>query len=135
MAIASLVLALATLLAGTSNGPALPDNPLDGRFVFETKHCHACHGIAGGENAIAPRLSEKSFNGSFLDLGAALWNHVPGMSVSLEAADLPWPELSEKETASLVAFLYFIDYLGRPGEADAGKKVFTARGCATCHSV
>ncbi len=129
------VLVLAMMSLGASGGPELPDNPLNGRSVFENKHCHACHGVAGGEHAIAPRLAESSFSGSFLDLGAALWNHVPGMSVSLEASEIPWPALTEKEAASLVAFLYFIDYLGRPGDAAAGERVFAERGCATCHGV
>jgi len=128
------LLALAILAASAMSAPSLPDNPLDGRFVFENKRCHACHGVAGGEHAIAPRLAESSFDGSFLDLGAALWNHVPGMSVSLEASGLPWPELSEREAASLVAFLYFVDYLGRPGDPQEGAEVFSARGCSACHS-
>jgi cytochrome c2 len=129
------LLALSLLAASAAGAASLPDNPLDGRFVFENKRCHACHGVASGEHAIAPRLAESNFDGSFLDLGAALWNHVPGMSVSLEASGLPWPQLSEREAASLVAFLYFIDYLGRPGDPQAGAETFSARGCSGCHSV
>ena len=56
------------------------------------------------------------------------------MGVTFDVSDLAWPELSEKETTELVAFLYFIDYLGRPGVGAAGQKVFENE-CAACHSV
>lgn len=127
---AVLILATASLAAG----PVPPDNPLAGRSLFESKQCVACHGMAE-RPGIAPNLGERHFRGSFLDIGAALWNHAPGMSVSVEAAGLPWPELSAKEAVDLVAFLYFIDYLGRPGRAAAGHEVFDGKGCARCHTL
>jgi mono/diheme cytochrome c family protein len=114
---------------------SLPSNPLEGRLLFEVKGCHRCHGISGSGAGIAPELGGGSFAGSFLDLGAALWNHVPGMSVSFEAAGVSWPALSADEATQLVAFLYFIDYLGRPGVAPAGPALFAAKGCAACHTV
>lgn len=125
-----LILALVHLAAG----PVPPENPLAGRSLFESKHCVACHGMAD-RPGIAPSFGESYFGGSFLDMGAALWNHVPGMSVSVEAAGFPWPELSAKEAVELVAFLYFIDYLGRPGQAAAGQEVFNGKGCASCHTL
>jgi mono/diheme cytochrome c family protein len=84
---------------------------------------------------IAPNLGEGLFRGSFLDIGAALWNHVPGMTLAFEGAKLPWPSLTQEEAVQLVAFLYFIEYLGRPGAASAGREVFDARGCIECHTV
>ena len=115
--------------------PPLPDNPLAGRLLFEDKSCVLCHGITGDVHGVGPDLGRGAFGGSFLELGAGLWNHVPGMSVSLEDALLPWPKLSARETTSLTAFLYFIDYLGRPGEAAAGRRVFQSKGCAECHEL
>jgi cytochrome c2 len=125
---------LGVALVALAAGPAPPDNPLAGRSLFESKQCVACHGLAEGPG-IAPNLGERRFAGSFLDLGAALWNHVPGMSVSVEAAGLPWPELSAEEAVELVAFLYFIEYLGRPGDAAAGQEVFEGKGCDGCHTL
>lgn len=121
-------------MAQPTDGPTLPDNPLAGRALFEGKHCNLCHGIGDSGPSIGPSLGEGHFSGSFLELGAALWNHVPGMGVTFDVSDLPWPELNEKETTELVAFLYFIDYLGRPGVAGAGQRVF-AEECGACHSV
>lgn len=138
---ARLALAVGTLLAGGASAaagqglPALLDDPLEGRALFESKHCHECHGLAGSGPSIAPALGEGHFAGSFLDLGAALWNHVPGMGVTFERTGTPWPELNEGETVQLISFLYFIDYLGRPGEVDRGERVFRVKGCSSCHTL
>ncbi|HSR67907.1 MAG TPA: c-type cytochrome [Acidobacteriota bacterium] len=113
----------------------LPDDPLRGRELFESKSCIRCHGLAGRGASIGPSLGHGRFQGSFLDLGASLWNHVPGMSVSFERNRLAWPRLNEKETTELFAFLYFIDYLGRPGQPARGRKVFQERKCSSCHVI
>ena len=115
--------------------PALPDDPLSGRGLFQSKNCHGCHNIAESGAGIAPNLKEGQFRGSFLDIGAALWNHVPGMTLAFETARLPWPSLTQEEAVQLVSFLYFIEYLGRPGAASAGREVFHSRGCIECHTV
>ncbi len=116
-------------------GPALPDNPLAGRLLFESRNCVLCHGLAGGSGGVGPDLGGRPFRGSFLDLGAGLWNHVPGMSVSFEDAGIAWPELSAREVTELVAFLYFVEYLGHPGEAGRGEEIFRSKGCGQCHEI
>lgn len=126
----------ASVAAGQSSGRVtVPDNPLKGRLTFESKGCSNCHTMAGQPSGVGPRLGEGRFGGSFLDLGAALWNHVPGMSVRFEAEGLTWPEISERDAVELTSFLYFIEYLGQPGRAAAGERVYSAKGCARCHSI
>ena len=115
--------------------PPLPDNPLEGRVLFESRECNRCHALAGDQVGIGPDLGDRHFAGTFLELGAALWNHVPGMSVTFEVTGLPWPQLTDQEAMELIAFLYFIDYLGRPGVAADGKAVFESQGCSSCHSI
>lgn len=132
-ALASVVVLVAA--SPPRQGPVLPDNPLQGRLLFESRGCVLCHGITGEETGIGPDLGGGVFEGSFLDLGAALWNHVPGMSVSLEDADLPWPALTEREAAELTAFLYFLDYLGDPGDPVRGSEIFRSKDCDQCHGV
>jgi mono/diheme cytochrome c family protein len=128
--------ALVLIGAGPSDsGTALPNDPLEGRLLFENRNCVQCHGIAGNTPGVGPDLGHAAFGGSLLDLGAALWNHVPGMSVSFKDAKLPWPELSQPEVVELTSFLYFIEYLGRPGDAAAGKTAFRAKGCQECHEL
>ena len=130
-----LSLAAIGAVRGSVEGVVPPEMPLQGRLLFEQKGCNQCHGIGGPERGIGPDLGEGHFRGSFLDLGASLWNHVPGMSVAFQAQDVTWPELSVGEVVELTAFLYFIEYLGRPGDPAAGEKIFKAKGCAGCHTV
>ncbi len=115
--------------------PALPDNPLLGRVLFESKRCNQCHGIAGSSAGVAPSLGEGRFRGSFLDLGAALWNHVPGMRERFEGSEMSWPQMTATEALQLTAFLDYLDYLGRPGDAASGGGLFRSKGCGTCHRV
>ena len=48
----------------------LPDNPLRGRALYESKECLRCHGLAGSSPSIGPILGAGSFDGTFLELGA-----------------------------------------------------------------
>jgi mono/diheme cytochrome c family protein len=135
-AVVGLTAALALGAEGRGGGtPPLPDNPLAGIVLFESRQCHQCHGLAGAGPDIGPDLGRGRFDGSFLDLGAALWNHVPGMRVALEGTELEWPQLTGDQVAELLSFLYFVDYLGRPGVASAGERLFRQRGCAACHGM
>jgi len=134
--VAMLSAAVAVALPPQPSEVRLPDNPLRGRVLYESKQCVQCHGLAGGSDAgIGPILGEGRFDGTFLELGAALWNHVPAMTVTFEVSGLEWPQLSSNQASELVAFLYFIDYLGRPGEAEAGRRLFERESCVACHSV
>lgn len=137
LTVVSVVLVAAVLAAATAFAaePRPPDNPLQGRVLFESRNCLKCHGIAGAAPGIGPDLGQGAFRGSFLDLGAALWNHVPAMSLEVERAKLSWPELTPKEAVDLLSFLYFIDYLGHPGDATAGQRVFRRQGCVSCHAI
>ena len=131
LALCGLVLTFSTVAVAEQ----LPDNPLEGRVLFESRGCDSCHGLTGDKLGIGPNLGEKHFSGTFLELGAALWNHVPGMSVTFEVTGLAWPQLTSEEAMKLIAFLYFIDYLGRPGVAADGEAVFVSQGCSSCHSI
>jgi mono/diheme cytochrome c family protein len=135
--LAAMILAVLALdVAGQpQNDAELPSNPLRGRRLFESKGCTGCHGIAGISSGSGPSLGEGSFGGTFLELGAALWNHAPDMSVTMEVTGFDWPQLSEADASEILAFLYFIDYLGRPGVADEGRRVFEDGGCAACHVI
>jgi len=95
-------------LAASGQSPSeiqLPDNPLRGRVLYESKQCVQCHGLAGSEASIGPILGEGRFDGTFLELGAALWNHVPGMTVTFDVSGMEWPQLSARQATELVAFL------------------------------
>ena len=132
-----LILIPARVLAWQSAGDfSLPENPIQGLRLLEAKGCVECHSMGDGGSHIGPNLAGGLFDGSFLDLGAALWNHVPGMSVTFEVTQREWPSLTEEEVKGLLSFLYFIDYLGQPGNPEAGEGVFRGNsGCSACHVI
>lgn len=122
--------------AGEEKGDVwLPSEPLKGRIIFEQKHCDACHSIGGTGGDIGPDLAEQSFAGTFLDLASSLWNHIPDMVVEQKALNLDWPRFSDEEVAALISYLYYLRYLGTPGDVSSGKTLFKTKGCDVCHVV
>ena len=113
----------------------VPENPLDGRFVFEQKGCVTCHAIEGQGGEIGPDLGEKKFYGTFLELAAIMWNHSPVMLRRMRELDLPFPEFNRTEMMELIAFLYYLRYLDEPGNLYRGKMLIKEKGCLNCHSV
>lgn len=113
----------------------LPSEPLKGRIVFEQKHCSACHSIGGAGGNIGPDLAEQTFAGTFLDLASSLWNHIPDMMMEQEALNLEWPSFTGDEVTSLISYLYYLQYLGTPGDVPSGEKLFRTKGCSKCHTV
>ena len=47
---------------------------------------------------------------------------------------IPRPRLDSREAANLVGYLFTLNYFDTPGNAEAGRKVFTDKGCAACHT-
>jgi cytochrome c551/c552 len=113
----------------------IPENPLKGRFVFEQKGCITCHAIKGEGGEIGPDLGKKKFYGSFLQLAGIMWNHSPEMLRRMRELDLPFPEFSRAEMVELIAYLYYLRYLGEPGDLYRGKVLATEKGCLACHSI
>ena len=126
------------LLPGSVEGQQsqwLPTEPLKGRIVFEEKYCIACHSIAGAGGDIGPDLAEFYFDGSFLDLASIFWNHIPDMVVEYKRVNLTWPGFTEDEVAHLISYLYYLRYLGTPGDESRGKLYLQSKGCLGCHSI
>ncbi len=113
----------------------LPSEPLKGRIVFEEKYCTKCHSIAGTGGDIGPDLAESYFDGGFLDLASIFWGHIPDMVVEYKRANLPWPQFTDEEVAHLISYLYYLRYLGTPGNVSRGKDYINSKGCLSCHSV
>lgn len=113
----------------------LPDNILDGRTLFEKKHCTTCHIIGKIGKEGAPDLSRRDIGNSFGSLTAQIWNHFPSMDIRFTKLGIKWPQFTEKELVDLTAFLYFITYLGDMGDQDNGNALITSKGCLICHQV
>ncbi len=134
--IAGLVLALSLLtIPCLAQEMSLPENPLRGRFVFEQKGCASCHSIKGGGGDVGPDLGQNKFSGSFLQLAGTMLNHAPEMLRRMQELDLSYPEFSRSELVELIAYLYYLRYLGEPGDLYRGKILVREKGCLACHSV
>ena len=137
MRIRELIALSVILLAGTLHAQEidLPNDPLNGRIVFEEKKCIACHMIGGYGGTAGPDLSRDQYFGSALELASVIWNHAPQMNRKFRQLRMDRPQLTEGEMLDLLGFLYYLRYLGEPGSVANGKNLLNSKGCVTCHSV
>jgi cytochrome c2 len=131
----------AVLLAFTATASAQTlfgagHDPTKGALVFRDKKCATCHSIGGkGGGRIGPDLAQAARGRGFYDLAAALWNHAPRMASRMREAKMDRPLLTPEESGNLAAYLYTFNYFDRPGDPAAGRKLFTAKRCVSCHKV
>ncbi|MGE5304170.1 MAG: c-type cytochrome [Alphaproteobacteria bacterium] len=114
---------------------AAAQNPLAGSRVFGSKGCSNCHSINGVGGKVGPDLARVRENRSFNDLAAAMWNHIPQMTEEAKKRGVTFPSLSASEAGDLIAFLFSENYFADGGNAESGKKLFTAKNCILCHQI
>jgi cytochrome c2 len=110
-------------------------DPVAGSHVFGSKGCSGCHSIDGVGGKIGPDLGRARRTRSFYDLAAAMWNHLPGMAERMREFKIQRPSISPGEAGDLIAFLYTLNYFDPPGNAQAGKHLFSEKKCIVCHQV
>jgi len=110
-----------------------PGNPRAGFQLFKEKGCIKCHSMVRGQSSIGPGLHSMALHRSVTAIAAKMWNHGSMMSKVMEEENIRWPEFKESEMADLIAFLYFFDYYGSPGDEKKGEQVFRAKSCIKCH--
>jgi cytochrome c2 len=115
--------------------PHLNSDLIQGRKVFEEKHCSQCHSIFERERKIGPKLGSDRVYGSFLDIFSTLWNHAPAMAVYMRKEVLDRPQFSTSELNQLVSFLYMLPYLGESGNSRKGEALLREKACFQCHSL
>jgi len=113
----------------------LPENPLDGRLVFEGKGCIDCHAINGFGGHTAPDFGTHNFFGSDYDLISEMWNHSPNMFKEMEKKKIDNQKFNTTDFGNLRYFLYFLRYLGSNGNVSKGHELFIKMKCSDCHSV
>ncbi len=95
---------------------SLPDAST-GRLDF-AENCAKCH--------TGPMALEKLVNDrTWMDLGAAMWNHEPSMK--------PAPALPLEDMRRILAWVWEAQYQGPHGSPKAGERVFAEAGCVDCH--
>jgi mono/diheme cytochrome c family protein len=128
------VISLTLVVVTIARGQERPPHPfaatwanLAGGRVFTEKGCGLCHAIRGAGPTAGPELAQIERK-SFFDIGAAMSNHLRGVSI-------PKPTLSADEVTSLIAFLFTLQYYDQPGDPKAGEQAFAAKSCIQCHEV
>jgi mono/diheme cytochrome c family protein len=70
-----------------------------------------------------------------------MWNHAPAMQAEMEARGLRWPELHDNDVVDLMAYFRTRtpgprrNLLLQPANAEAGRRLFQKKGCASCHQL
>jgi mono/diheme cytochrome c family protein len=70
-----------------------------------------------------------------LEIAGDMWNHSPAMEHVFQEKRVPRPRFEPGEMASLLSFLYYLGSLDPPGNAATGARLFSQKGCETCHSL
>jgi mono/diheme cytochrome c family protein len=119
--------------SGLAGPPSDRSSPWQGREVFAEKGCTDCHSVYGKGGEGGPDLGRDKFYGTYLELAASMWNHLPKMFERMEKARHEFPELTSQEMESLVDYISFIRYVGEPGNERRGKRLLEKKHCMDCH--
>lgn len=107
-----------------------------GAALLRRESCLKCHSIRGEGGTAAPDLGRATAHSyTPATFASIMWNHAPAMWSAMAAQGIERPKLTEQDGQDLFAYLYSIRYFDHPGEAERGKRVFTAKHCAGCHSL
>ena len=118
-----------------SDNKNLPQNPLDGRIVFERSGCINCHSINGFGGKSAPNFGSENFLIGDYDLITDMWNHSPKMLKMIEETKTNQHRLNPEDFQKLRYFIYFLGFISNNGSVIKGQELFTKMKCANCHSV
>lgn len=134
MNLRSLPVFLAMALAASGATPSA--DSARGAEVFRSQSCAQCHTMSGSGPNIGPdlsRLVDRGFTPA--SFASTLWNHAPTMLGAMRARNIQPPVLDEQAAADLFAFFYSTRSFEEPADAGRGKRIFTARGCTSCHGI
>jgi cytochrome c len=107
----------------------LPD-PTRGAEVFRRKECGACHDAPRGG---VPDISRSALSRTVTEITGLLWNHSYAMSAGMAAQGVSFPRFEDTELSDLIAYLYFLGFVGEDGDPEKGAILFETKGCAVCH--
>ncbi len=127
---------LAPPVAAVEDVYVLWGNPQAGREVYMKKGCGSCHAIKGVGGKGGPDLGwPPTEHRTMSQYAGVLWNHAPAMREAMEKRGLLWKPFEGPEMSDLIAYLSSIQVLDDPGDPKKGERLFTEKGCASCHRV
>ncbi|MEW6750000.1 MAG: c-type cytochrome [Candidatus Latescibacterota bacterium] len=109
-----------------------------GREVWYARQCATCHTV-GGRDGVGPDLASCTEYGDPALWVQMMWNHGPQMGLGMRREGVSWPEFGSTDMVDLLAYLRHVQppqrsrlYL-KPGDPEAGRRLFASKGCRTCH--
>lgn len=84
-------------------------NVTDGRELFVSQGCAMCHSFEGQGGSDAPSLDSMKGEltaSEIANMSGLIWNHVPMMKEAFAEEQIPFPEFSKNQMASLIAYLH-----------------------------
>jgi cytochrome c2 len=113
----------------------LPENPLDGRIIFERNKCINCHSINGIGGKTGPDINSENFLAGDYELITDMWNHSPKMLKMIDQMNTNQQTMSADDFRKLRYFISFLGYISKEGNIIKGKDLFDQMSCIKCHSV
>jgi len=111
----------------------LPGRADQGRKLMAAKGCMKCHAVRGQGATVAPDLASRDRSLTLFEFAALLWNKAPVMVGVMRAQGIKVPEIEPAEMADIVAYLQSVQYFKPEGDAVAGRRLLSNRGCFGCH--
>lgn len=113
-----------------------------GLNVFSRKGCINCHSVRGIGARVAPSLDKYQRDSDPFAIAQAMWNHGPRMAAKMADLGVKSPQFAPKEMTDLMAFISGPNIGSMPtrtstlaGDAESGRRLFTQKSCAKCHSI
>lgn len=125
----------------TAQRQEVPGRPAAGAALFVSKGCERCHTARVAAGSVGPPLEDLKRSSSPVLLAAAMWNHAAQVGETTGAAPVERTTIAGTELPNLVAYIVAADRDPRGdaapaifGVAERGTRVFTEKGCASCHN-
>ncbi len=134
LAVLVLVLLLPAGAGSAQSAPPAPP-PVSDWDIFARKGCARCHQVRGlGDGTVGPDLGRIDSGTGFVEIAAAMWNHVAEMRAQMRKHGIEWPRFTPQEFSKLIEFLFTAQVHDIARDPVEGRRVFAAKGCDRCHS-
>ncbi len=111
-----------------------PSDARKGSELFHYKGCNNCHTVGTEEPRKINLLAAGRARGSMAEIAASMWNHAPLMYRRSQTDKVAMPVFAGEEMNDLVAYLFWSGFFQSTGNSGRGRRVFTAKNCASCHT-
>jgi len=111
-------------------------NPRTGGKLFYERGCGHCHAVSGvgGDKAVDFARTSRDAPADLAEIAGEMWNHAPDMFDEMTASGYAFSELTPRDFADVMAFLFIAGYLEEEGDPARGEEVLVEKKCRSCHA-